>query len=190
MESEFKEEQREEIIDGKIAVMPFEWLKHAMVRSNVYWIFREYLDDKKCWAIPGGARVFLEEGKEEYHADTTVVCDREKLHEDGIHGAPDLVVEVLWPNTAKNDRGHKKDAYEKHGVREYWIVSPGDKSIEQYVLENGRFVLRDVYALCPPHMLKRMKESERAELVTEFQCTLFDDLTVRLEDVFRDIDFL
>ena len=118
-----------------------------------------------------------------------VVCDRDKLKPDGVHGAPDLVVEVLSPSTGRYDKGHKKDVYEKHGVREYWIVSPGDLSIEQHVLEDGRFVLRDIYALYPPYLLKRMTDDEKAALVTEFHCTLFEDLTVRLEDVFMDIDF-
>ena len=49
--------------------------------------------------------------------------------DDGVHGAPDLVVEVLSPTTARNDKTVKKAAYAKSGVREYWIVDPEGKSI-------------------------------------------------------------
>lgn len=180
----FEEEVREEIIGGRVVAMSSPSLKHVSIGGNIYHIFRNYLRGKKCKAYPDSAALFLEEGKEEYQPDMMVVCDREKIQDDGIHGAPDLAVEILSPSTGRYDKGHKKDVYEKHGVREYWIVSPGEQSIEQYVLESGRFVLRDVYTLYPSFMLKRMKDHEKAALVTEFKCSLFDDLSIRLEDVF------
>jgi len=39
------------------------------------------------------------------------------------------VIEVLSPSTAHRDKGDKKALYEKHGVKEYWIISPDEKSI-------------------------------------------------------------
>ena len=180
----FEEEAREEIIGGRVVAMSSSAMKHIFIGGNIYHIFRNYLRGKTCKALPDGAALFLEEDKEEYQPDMMVVCDRDKIRDDGVRGVPDLVVEILSPSTGRYDKGHKKDVYEKHGVREYWIVSPGEQSIEQYVLENGRFVLRDVYTLYPDFMLKRMKDAEKAALVTEFKCTLFDDLSVRLEDVF------
>ncbi|MEO1645029.1 MAG: Uma2 family endonuclease [Chloroflexota bacterium] len=48
-------------------------------------------------------------------------------------GAPDLVVEVLSPSTAKHDRHHKYQAYEKHGISEYWIIDPVHETIEVWI---------------------------------------------------------
>lgn len=48
------------------------------------------------------------------------------------HGAPDLVIEILSPSTASNDRGDKFNIYEKYGVREYWLVDPDAKFTEVY----------------------------------------------------------
>ena len=180
----FEEEPREEIINGKVVMMSAPTLNHTFIAGNIFGIFRDYLRGKQCVPIQDGAALFLDEEKEEYQPDMMVVCDREKLKLDGVHGAPDLAVEVLSPSTGKNDRGHKKEMYEKHGVREYWIVSPAERSIEQYVLENGCFVLRDVYQEYPPFLLDSMTDKERAAVAMEFQCSLFDDLTIRLEDVF------
>ena len=177
-------ERDEETIGGKVIKTVSPPTNHIFVAGNLYNIFSNYLHGKQCVPFPDGATLFLED-REEYKPDMMVVCDPDKIHADGgVHGAPDLVVEVLSPSTARNDRGHKKDAYEKHGVREYWIVSPGDQFIEQYALENGRFVLRDVYAHYPAFMLRKMSEEEKSAIVTEFKCTLFDDLTIKLEDVF------
>jgi Uma2 family endonuclease len=53
------------------------------------------------------------------------------------HGAPALIVEVVSPSSIRYDRVEKFDLYEKHGVREYWIVEPVALTIEVYALENG-----------------------------------------------------
>lgn len=54
---------------------------------------------------------------------------------------PDFVVEVFSESTAKNDRGVKFKDFEAHGVQEYWIIDPIEKSIEQYLLQNGAYKL-------------------------------------------------
>lgn len=61
--------------------------------------------------------------------------------EEVIIGAPDLVIEILSKSTAGDDRGVKKDNYEKFGVREYWLVDPKNKSIEVYTLIDERYKL-------------------------------------------------
>jgi Uma2 family endonuclease len=69
---------------------------------------------------------------------------KESMHlikEDGLQGAPDLVIEILSPSTAKYDLKDKKDVYEQYGVKEYWIVDPADSSVTGYSLTNGTFTL-------------------------------------------------
>lgn len=69
-----------------------------------------------------------------------------KLGEDDWwHGAPDLVVEVLSPSTARQDKQDKYRLYQKHGVREYWIVDPVNQYIEVWGLESGQFKHLGVY---------------------------------------------
>ena len=184
---EFEEERREELINGKVVMMASPTLNHNFVAGNIYRIFGNYLDRRPCTPFSDNTKVILSE-TEHYIPDMMVVCDPKKFGKNGIHGAPDLVVEVLSPGTARNDRGFKKDAYERHGVREYWIVSPGERTVEQYVLQDGVFVLRNVYTQYPQFMLDDMKEAERAAVVTEFQSILFDDLTIRLDDVFKRVE--
>ncbi len=48
--------------------------------------------------------------------------------------APDWICEVLSKGTEGRDRGIKFEDYAAHGVKEYWIVNPRKKTIEQYVL--------------------------------------------------------
>lgn len=59
--------------------------------------------------------------------------------EMNVYPVPDWVVEVLSPG-AKNrqrDLELKFDDYAAHGVREYWIVDPKQKSVTQYLLAEG-----------------------------------------------------
>jgi Uma2 family endonuclease len=58
-----------------------------------------------------------------------------------IEGAPDLLVEILSPSTARRDRGEKLVLYAQSGVREYWIVDPEVRQIEFLVNDAGRFVV-------------------------------------------------
>jgi Uma2 family endonuclease len=48
----------------------------------------------------------------------------EIVTEKNVQGPPALVVEILSPSTRKRDVQIKRRAYERLGVREYWIVDP------------------------------------------------------------------
>ncbi len=61
-----------------------------------------------------------------------------------VHPAPDLIVEILSKSTASKDRGIKFEDYAAHGVREYWIIDPVRKSIEQYELDTPTMAFASV----------------------------------------------
>jgi Uma2 family endonuclease len=67
--------------------------------------------------------------------DLCVICDPNKLDEKGCKGAPDLIVEIISPSSLKTDLITKPALYAENGVREYWVVFPNDKIIQQYVLQ-------------------------------------------------------
>ncbi|KKK74534.1 hypothetical protein LCGC14_2882800, partial [marine sediment metagenome] len=69
------------------------------------------------------------------------------IGEKNVQGAPDLVVEILSESTAYNDLRKKKKLYAKFGVREYWIVDPGEKSVEIYSLEGKEFNLSSRFSM-------------------------------------------
>ena len=133
-----------------------------------------------------GTDLFLTD-EDHYIPDGMIVCDRSKIKADGVHGAPDLVIEVLSPGTAKYDRGRKKDVYEKCGVKEYWIVSPTDQQVEQYLFDNGKLALHDIYAIYPDWMLSAMSPKEREAVKDSFKCSLYEDLSISLNDVFSNL---
>ena len=158
---------------------------HTYVADGILSIFRHYLKGGTCIPFGDGVLVHLTD-EDKFVPDVMVVCDRNKIKPDGIYGAPDLVVEVLSPSTAKNDKGYKKSVYESSGIPEYWIVDPLHKSIEVYLSQDGRYVLDNIYTLYSAEKLKKMTDEEKAVLATELKCHLYDDLTIRMEDIFDD----
>ncbi len=55
----------------------------------------------------------------------------------GRDGPPDLVVEVISPESVGGDRGEKFHEYEGAGIAEYWLVDPQREVLEVYVLDDG-----------------------------------------------------
>ena len=183
-QEDFEQKRRREIIDGQLVMMsPRPTVNHNHIVGNIYRVFSNYLYGKPCAPFSDGVDLFLDE-KNRFVPDFMVVCDPDKIKNNGVHGAPDLVVEVLSPSTAKNDRGLKKEAYGRCGVREYWIISPEDKTVEVYLPAEGRLELHEVYAVYPDWQLKQMTEEELAALPKSFQCSLFHDLDILIEDIF------
>ena len=159
---------------------------HVAIAGNIYRLLGNYLEGKKCTAIPDGFDLHLTKDNILF-PEVMAVCDRKKIRGNGVLGAPDLVVEVLSPSTANHDRGYKKEVYAKCGVREYWIVSPYEKSIEVYRNSGRECALHHVYSIYPDRMLEQMSDEERANVQTHFKCSLFDDLEISLDKIFNDL---
>lgn len=170
-----QEKPREELLNGNIVLMsPRPTVNHNWIAGRIFVAFSNYLKGKKSIPFSDGTDVYLTD-KDRVIPDAMIVCRREIIQNDGIHSAPDLVVEVLSPSSAQKDRSYKKDLYEKTGVQEYWIVEPALRSIETYLLTDGKYRLNDIYALSPEFDKDAVPVS------------LYDDFSIPLEDVFSNL---
>ena len=180
-----------ELIDGKIFMMsPRPRVEHATVCTNIASEFRSYLKGKTCRAFCDGVDVFLDENNR-FVPDTMIVCNPDIIKHDGIHGAPDLVVEVLSKTTAKNDRSKKKYTYAKYGVKEYWIVDVWSKSVEVYYNQDNWFVLDNIYYyLTDEEIAENNNMSDNdidkiKEYTDSIKVSICDNLIVKLKDIFE-----
>ena len=99
--------------------------------------------------------------------DLFVVCDQDKLDDKGGRGAPELVVEILSPSSGRHDRVRKLNLYERHGVKEYWIVDPAGEVLVFHLGAGGRYT-------------KPVRYSRDAKILTP----LFAGLEIDLSTVF------
>ena len=132
------EGQRSELFDGEMAARAFPTATHQGIIGCLFTEIAVYLRAKEehCRIMMSPFAVFLKnDGRNYLEPDITVVCDEGKLDEEGCHGAPDWVIEVVSPSSRALDYGKKLGAYIGAGVREYWIVDPEKKVIVTYYLE-------------------------------------------------------
>ena len=175
--------QKIEMISGvEIIMMSPPFSNHNVVKDNILYIFRNLLKGNVCRPYGDNMKVVLE--PDSYVVpDFFILCDKSKRKQDGIHGAPDLVVEVLSPSTTKMDRGEKKELYQRSGIKEYWLVDPNAKIIEVYLLKDLSYVLHSVYRIPSEHE----SPEDINEEPSEFQVHSFGGLMVKLSDVFEDV---
>lgn len=150
---------------------------HQKVSAALFNEIYNYLKNKTCevYSAPFDVRLPAENEKDEtvktvVQPDIVVVCDPSKLDEKGCIGSPDLIVEIVSPTTASLDYIQKLRLYERHRVKEYWIVHPIDKIVMIYqLLENNSYGRAEIFS-----------EESRISV------GIFPDLTINMKMVFTE----
>ena len=126
------ETKRYELLGGELVMAPAPKPYHQDILRNLLRILDAYLRIQSAGKLyPAPIDVILSE--EDVVQPDILFISQQRLgiiHEEAIHGAPDLHIEILSPATAGRDRTLKRTLYARHGVREYWLVDPETKTIE------------------------------------------------------------
>ncbi|GHV30672.1 hypothetical protein AGMMS4952_18030 [Spirochaetia bacterium] len=135
---------RAEIIDGECYQMADPSTTHEIIKRELYFQLLIFLKGKPCQAFdaPFGVRPYPKRDnsdKTHVEPDITVICDKSKISERGCYGAPDLIIEILSPSTARTDLLVKFNLYQRIGVPEYWIVDPERRLVHVHLLHEGRY---------------------------------------------------
>ena len=160
---------RYQLIEGELIREPAPSVPHQSVvmnLSNILWNFAKNRSMGKVLAAP--TDVYLSETNVLQPDVLFISSDRTGIvTERCIHGAPDLVVEIVSPSSARRDRGAKRELYARYGVAEYWLVDPVAGTLEVLRLTDGHFVTTERYG--------------RADTLTT---PVLPGLTVHLDEVF------
>lgn len=147
-----EDNKRYELIDGVIYEMSSPSTLHQRVVGELYVQLYEYLKGKQCKVFVSPLDVCLSSNwnpKKIYNViqpDVIVVCDKDKITDKYIKGAPDLVIEVLSNTSRKQDTFVKFNLYQQYGVKEYWIIDTETEVIYQYILnEKNIYTLPKTY---------------------------------------------
>ncbi len=123
-----------ELVCGHLVMSPAPELRHQRVPRRFFRVLDSIVtanDSGEVFFAPFDVRL----------AENTVLqpdlafistAHADRLGEQAIEGAPDLVVEILSPATAHRDLTEKKRLYETHGVREYWVIDPDQRTVEVF----------------------------------------------------------
>lgn len=150
------DDRRWELIDGiEYDMTPAPYRSHQKISGILFNKISNFLSDKNCEVYSAPFDVRLPDSQNDpdekiynvVQPDIVVICDLSKLDERGCAGAPDLVIEILSQSTAVKDIREKYALYERHQVKEYWVVHPGDKYVIIYNLDNtGKFIRKNIYS--------------------------------------------
>jgi Uma2 family endonuclease len=120
------EDQKAELIDGVMIVAPPPLDIHERLVLFLLRLLGEFVERRDLGELRGSRTAVLLADDQTYEPDLLFVSHERAhvIHETGVFGAPDLVVEVLSASTAAYDRGTKLRAYDQAGVRELWLIDP------------------------------------------------------------------
>jgi Uma2 family endonuclease len=130
-----------QLINGEFVMSPSPIRAHQRIINLLSWQLTGLVEEKQLGEVyTAPFDVHVTRG-DVYQPDILFVSTEhlEYVQDDGVHGPPDLVIEVLSPSTAGYDLLLKKDAYEQFGVTEYWIVDPKDRTLECFVHTGNEF---------------------------------------------------
>ena len=163
------DDERWELIDGELFISPSPKEAHQRTQIRVgskMFVFTEERDL---------GQVYIEFDVVLSDTDTVrpdvIFVSREPSHiitADNVQGSPDLVVETRSESTARRDWTTKRDLYERHGVREYWLVDPEAATIAVLILTDGKYEVASIYGM--------------GDTLT---ATAPEGFTVELSDIFR-----
>ena len=138
------DDKRYELIDGEVFLLVSPLFIHQEISGNLLCKLGNYLEGKKCEVImPIDVRLNSDtEDNTVVQPDISVICDPNKIEEWGCRGAPDMIIEILSPETYNHDIVVKFNQYLKAGVREYWLVDPEARNVRVFLLKNGEYVAR------------------------------------------------
>lgn len=170
-------DKKYEIIDGLLyAMAPAPTIQHQRVLRYLFITIANYLAGNTCEVLCSPCDVLLPEGNEAeadiktiVQPDILVVRDKSKLTEKYCIGAPDLIIEIASPSSPSMDYVKKLNLYEKHKVKEYWIVN---------------YIYKEVMV----YRLRGDNEYDKPELFRngeKIRLGILPDLTVKLEDIFN-----
>jgi Uma2 family endonuclease len=137
----WSDQGRWELIDGEALEMtPAPSRSHQDSLRELFLAIGNFLRGKPCtiYSSPFDVRLYDSPDQTDsqiptvVQPDLVVICDKTKLDERGCLGAPDLVIEITSPESISRDLKTKLNLYEKHGVKEYWVVNPSEKTVSVF----------------------------------------------------------
>jgi len=131
-----------ELWDGELIMSPTPIPNHQRIVYRFAKMLEEFVSAKKAGEVFISPLDVILTQRRVVQPDVFFISkNRLGLVTDRVRCAPDLAVEVISEGSWKRDRVEKKDLYEQHGVREYWIIDPEAQTIEVFSRERGAFKL-------------------------------------------------
>jgi Uma2 family endonuclease len=129
-----------ELLFGEIVLRPTPGAAHQLILGELLYKAQDALRDRdgEVWLSPFD--VYLSPyNVVEPDLMLLLPSGTARVADDGIHGPPDIVIEIVVPATRERDLVKKVVLYALAGVQEYWVVDRDTRTITVKRLKNGRY---------------------------------------------------
>ena len=144
-QDEVSPDEKAEFINGEIIMHSPVRLWHNRASSRLNTLINMYTSLNDIGGEVGIEKLMISLTRNDYEPDICYFSAESAAQftdEQTLFPAPDFIAEVLSPSTEKRDRGIKFEDYARHNIREYWIIDPFGRIIEQYELVGEEYTLR------------------------------------------------
>ena len=128
--------KRYEILDGDLYMTPSPSVQHQRISGKLFQALAQHVEAHRLGEVFAAPLDVILAVDSIAQPDLLFLStERLSIAREVVHGAPDLVVEILSPGTRERDRTLKRHLYARHGVRELWLVDPEARHVELYQLD-------------------------------------------------------
>ena len=160
-----------ELWDGELIGSPAPSLQHQKVALTFYRRLHDWVSAANLGEVFAAPVDMVLSSHCVMQPDVAFVArDRLDLDRRAIEGPADLIAEIVSLGGRDRDRIRKRDLYEQHGVKEYWIIDPQPGTIEVLFLESTGYRRIGCF---------RAGDTARSQLLTGF--------TVPVDQIFNGI---
>jgi len=131
-----------ELIDGiPLAMAPSPVKSHQLITTLIsYQLLKKLFGCNKCEVM---VEIDYKINEDTILKPDIVVTCKDDKNEKYISVAPDIIVEVISPSTAKRDEKFKFEIYEAENVKYYILVYPQDKKAKIYKHNGEKYIKID-----------------------------------------------
>lgn len=136
------EDTRAEWVDGEVIVMAPANVDHVDSDGWLVTVLRTFVEHHDLGRVYGPELQVRFAAQQRRRIPDVLFIAKHRLDivkSTFVDGAPDLVIEIVSPDSQSRDWREKYIEYEAAGVREYWILDIISRQIEAYVMKDGRY---------------------------------------------------
>ena len=134
---------RYELIDGVVVMSPSPTAQHQQLIMEIAHQVATFLDQSPVGRVFPELDINLRASLDRevvYRPDVVYVSkEKDGIIRNHITAAPDVVVEIISPDSRQYDSVTKKNDYEAAGVREYWLIDPLESKMTFFVRQGEKF---------------------------------------------------
>jgi Uma2 family endonuclease len=139
---------RTELVEGELVVSPIASIRHQRICHRLAVELSAFVERRCVGELFTHPIHIVFDEHTHYEPDLCFIASQTAaiIDESYVRGAPDLVIEVISESNRSHDTVVKYNDYQRHGVKEYWLVDPRENHIRVFALDGSAYQTLGIFA--------------------------------------------